>query len=236
MNLNDPGFHEQFLADMKALQLQSPIDLCLTPVDLLVLIAQIHLALRHPANRGSSAQVAARLADAMTGKLGATPALVAGLRAGADPRYDTPSPAARGEAVVRPTVVCLCGSTRFRAAYEKAMRDETLCGRIVLSVGLLGHEEGLDMAGPIKASLDELHLRKIDMADEVLVLDAPADVCDSCGRPCTVTQRDNSACCAAPWSRRPYFGDSTRREIAYAEKMGRRIRYLSQEGPLDAPR
>lgn len=99
-----------------------------------------------------------------------------------------------------PRVVCLCGSTRFRAAYEKAMRDETLAGRIVLTVGLFGHEEGLDMDGPVKAMLDELHKRKIDLADEVLVLDVDG-----------------------------YIGRSTRSEIFYAESAGKLVRYLSRE-------
>lgn len=77
------------------------------------------------------------------------------------------------------------------------MRDETLAGKIVLSVGLLGHQEGLDMDGPIKAMLDELHLRKIDLADEVLVLNVGG-----------------------------YVGDSTRREVAYATAHGKPVRYL----------
>ena len=97
----------------------------------------------------------------------------------------------------RPAIVCLCGSTRFKQYYLNAQRSETLAGRIVLSVGLFGHEESIDMDGPIKAMLDELHLRKIDLADEVLVLNPGG-----------------------------YIGTSTRREIAYAEKLGKRVRYL----------
>ena len=96
-----------------------------------------------------------------------------------------------------PTTVCLCGSTRFRDAYLDAQRTETLAGRIVLTVGLLGHHEGLDMDGPVKAMLDELHLRKIDLADEILVLNVGG-----------------------------YIGESTRREIAYAKRKGKHIRWL----------
>ena len=55
----------------------------------------------------------------------------------------------------RPVVVCLCGSTRFEEDYLRAQRDETLAGRIVLSVGLFGREEGIDTSGPVKAMLDE---------------------------------------------------------------------------------
>ncbi len=101
---------------------------------------------------------------------------------------------------MKPTIVCLCGSTRFGDAYREANRRETLAGRIVLSVGLLGHAEGIDMNGPVKAMLDELHLAKIDLASEILVLDVDG-----------------------------FVGQSTAREIAYAERTGKRIRYLSQE-------
>jgi hypothetical protein len=99
--------------------------------------------------------------------------------------------------VNRPRVVCLCGSTRFREAFESAMRDETLDGKIVLSVGMFGHAEGIDMDGPVKRRLDELHLRKIDMADEVFVLNVG-----------------------------DYIGHSTLREIDYARAHGKVIRYL----------
>ena len=48
---------------------------------------------------------------------------------------------------MKPKIVVLCGSTRFEKAYKDAMREETLAGKIVLSVGLLGHVEGIDMNG-----------------------------------------------------------------------------------------
>lgn len=96
-----------------------------------------------------------------------------------------------------PVIVCLCGSTRFGDAFRDAMREETLAGKIVLTVGLLGHQEGLDMDGPIKKSLDELHLRKIDLADEAIFL--------NCGG---------------------YIGESTRRELDYARAAGKVVRFL----------
>jgi hypothetical protein len=77
-------------------------------------------------------------------------------------------------------------------------------GRIVLTVGLFGHQEALDMGGPVKAMLDQLHLRKIDLADEVLVLNVGG-----------------------------YVGESTRREIEYARKRGKVLRYLEPPTPGD---
>lgn len=101
------------------------------------------------------------------------------------------------EASAFPKIVCLCGSTRFKEAFEKAMRDETLKGNIVLSVGLFGHLEGLDMSGDTKKMLDQLHLRKIDLADEVLILNVGG-----------------------------YIGESTKREEAYAKENKKSVRYL----------
>jgi hypothetical protein len=97
----------------------------------------------------------------------------------------------------KPRVVTLCGSTRFRVAFEQAQRDETLAGRIVISVGLFGHQEAMDMGGPTKAMLDELHLRKIDISDEILVINQGG-----------------------------YIGESTRREIEYAISKGKTVRYM----------
>lgn len=104
----------------------------------------------------------------------------------------------------RPTIVCLCGSTRFLEAYRKANLDETLAGRIVLTIGCDMRSDGELFANmsearrqEIKAELDELHLRKIDLADEILVLNVGY-----------------------------YIGESTRREIDYALDTGKVVRYL----------
>jgi hypothetical protein len=109
----------------------------------------------------------------------------------------------------RPTVVCLCGSTRFKDTFERVAAEQTCAGRIVLTVnefGNDGHPEKAhlrDVSPEEKAALDELHKRKIDLADEVLVLNVGG-----------------------------YIGDSTRSEIAYAEKSGKPVRYL-EAGLLD---
>lgn len=103
-----------------------------------------------------------------------------------------------------PIIVCLCGSTRFSAAFRDANLRETLDGKIVLSIGcdmrsdseIFGHLPADELAR-IKTRLDELHLRKIDLADEILVLNVGG-----------------------------YVGESTSREIAYAKANDKRIRWL----------
>ena len=101
-----------------------------------------------------------------------------------------------------PRIVCLCGSTRFFDAFRQANLRLTLAGEIVLSIGCDTKSDadlgivGGDLA-PAKAALDELHKRKIDLADYILVLNVGG-----------------------------YIGESTRSEIAYAEKIGRPVEYL----------
>ena len=69
-----------------------------------------------------------------------------------------------------PKIVCLCGSTKFREEFEEANHDESLQGHIVLTVACFGHEFGLDPKGRKKRIFDKLHFRKIELADEVLVV------------------------------------------------------------------
>lgn len=103
-----------------------------------------------------------------------------------------------------PRIVCLCGSTRFYDQFQQANYDLTMQGVIVLSVGFYphakaqhGHGEGVGHDSTEKVALDELHKRKIDLADEVLV------VSDETG----------------------YFGESTAGEIAYAVEHGKPVRF-----------
>lgn len=97
-----------------------------------------------------------------------------------------------------PTIVCLVGSTRFKRQYEEETRRLTLEGKIVLTCGVWVHHEAENAKAPeVKARLDRLHEAKIDMADEVRVINV--------GK---------------------YVGDSTRREIEYAKGQGKRLTYL----------
>ncbi len=99
-----------------------------------------------------------------------------------------------------PTIVCLCGSTRFMEAFFDAGWRFTLEGKIVLSIGVCKHAEdhgGEALGQDVADRLDELHFRKIDLADEVYVLNVDG-----------------------------YIGESTRKEIEYAKSKDKPIRYL----------
>lgn len=101
-------------------------------------------------------------------------------------------------------VVCLCGSARFWRQFEVSYLTETLAGRIVLSIAAVpGGDEALfaSLSQPERARvtrmLEDLHRHKIDLADEVLILNVGG-----------------------------YIGPGTARERAYAERRGKRVRYL----------
>ena len=99
-------------------------------------------------------------------------------------------------------VITLCGSTRFKDEFMKAQRDLTLKENIVISVGLFGHAGEWDnmdeeTINKTKEMLDDMHKRKIDMADEIFVINVGG-----------------------------YIGSSTRSEIEYATKTGKKVNYL----------
>ena len=104
-------------------------------------------------------------------------------------------------------VITLCGSTRFKEQFMEAQKRLTLEGNIVISVGLFGHAgaqevwDGMDEGtlSKTKEMLDDMHKRKIDMADEIYVINVGG-----------------------------YIGDSTRSEIQYAEEHGKTVRYYQE--------
>ncbi len=107
----------------------------------------------------------------------------------------------------RPVIVCLCGSARFTEQFEKSYLEETLAGRIVLSIATVagGDDKLFEGYSPAERArvanrLAELHRRKIDLANEILILNING-----------------------------YIGLSTADERAYAEIQGKRIRLLEDE-------
>ncbi len=105
-------------------------------------------------------------------------------------------------------VITLCGSTRFRTEYERVQKELTLQGNIVISVGLFGHSGDDEVwKDGVKEMLDEMHLAKIDMADEIFVINPGG-----------------------------YIGQSTSREIAYARSRGKTVKSLCPLEPPCEPR
>lgn len=95
-------------------------------------------------------------------------------------------------------VITLCGSTKFKDDFIREQKRLTLEGNIVISVGLFGHagdNEVLDHG--VKEMLDDMHKRKIDMADEIFVI-----------------------------NKNGYIGSSTKSEIQYAIHLRKPVKYM----------
>ena len=90
-------------------------------------------------------------------------------------------------------VITLCGSTRFKDDFERINKELTLLGNIVISDGCFGHS-GDTFTEEQKIMLDDIHKRKIDMADAIYVINKDG-----------------------------YIGDSTRSEIKYAIAHGKQV-------------
>ena len=68
-------------------------------------------------------------------------------------------------------IITLCGSTKFKEQFLAEQKRLTLEGNIVISVGLFGHSGDEEVwTEDTKEMLDEMHLRKIDLADEIFVI------------------------------------------------------------------
>lgn len=100
-------------------------------------------------------------------------------------------------------IVTLCGSTKFREEYIEVNRIFTLQGKIVLAPAHFHHGGDGPLSDEQKAMLDDLHFRKIELSDSIFVIDVDG-----------------------------YIGESTKREIEYAEKLGREVEYLSDKKML----
>lgn len=106
-------------------------------------------------------------------------------------------------APTRPRIVCICGSTRFASQMNDLAQKLTLEGRIVVRPEVVAYDSEKDeqfVDPAAKERLDELHLRKIDLCDEVWVVNTGY-----------------------------YIGKSTRREIEYASALGRPIHYTQPQ-------
>ena len=97
-------------------------------------------------------------------------------------------------------VITLCGSTRFKEQFLEQQKRLTLQGNIVISVGMFGHSGDQEVwTEGVKDMLDDMHKRKIDMADEIFVINVGG-----------------------------YIGSSTKSEIEYAKNTGKIVRYLEE--------
>ena len=93
-------------------------------------------------------------------------------------------------------VITLCGSIRFKNEFMKVQEELTLDGNIVFTPNFFNNLKG-EINAETKKMLDEMHRQKIDMSNEIYVI--------NCGG---------------------YIGESTKSEIEYAKANGKMISYL----------
>lgn len=129
-----------------------------------------------------------------------------------------------------PKIITLCGSTRFKDAFIQQNHLLTKAGNLVFSVGWFSHSEDLatQPTNEEKKLLDEVHKRKIDLSDEILVLNCKRYRCRLCK--VWLSNRGKFDCdCERRIDRLEavyYIGDSTRSEIEYATANGKVVKYL----------
>ena len=97
-------------------------------------------------------------------------------------------------------IITLCGSTKFKQEFLNVNKWLTLQGNVVITVGLFGQVDNEPIFPEEKILLDEIHKVKIDLADEIFVIDING-----------------------------YIGNSTKNEIEYANSKNKKIRFFSSE-------
>ena len=97
-------------------------------------------------------------------------------------------------------VITLCGSTKYKDEFLMVNKWLTLQGNIVISVSMFGHVDKEPLTLEEKITLDAIHKGKIDLANEIFVVNVNG-----------------------------YIGESTKKEIEYADSKGKKIRFLTDE-------
>jgi len=97
-------------------------------------------------------------------------------------------------------VITLCGSTKFKDEYMQAQIKLTLEGNIILACPIFHHADNLEVSDEICYMLNEMHKKRIDMSSEIYVINKDG-----------------------------YIGNSTRNEIEYAGKTGKKVRYMFEQ-------
>ena len=96
--------------------------------------------------------------------------------------------------------LCLCGSSRFKRTFLETQLEESLAGRVVLSLPVFAAVDGCELSRDELETLVDLQARKLVLAGEILVIDVGG-----------------------------YVGPATADEIEFARTLNKRIRFWSKE-------
>lgn len=93
-------------------------------------------------------------------------------------------------------IITLCGSIKFKNEFMKVQEELTLNGNIVFTPTFFNNLKD-EVNVETKKMLDEMHKQRIDMSNEIYVINVEG-----------------------------YIGESTKSEIEYAKAKGKKISYL----------
>jgi len=94
--------------------------------------------------------------------------------------------------------ITLCGSTKFKNAFEIVNKILSLEGNVIYTVAFFTHKDNIILTEYEKETLDRVHKKKIDNSEGIFVIDVDG-----------------------------YIGESTKSEIDYAKSKGKFVKYLS---------
>ncbi len=94
-------------------------------------------------------------------------------------------------------IITLCGSINFRDEFLKVQEKLVLEGNIVFTPNFFDNIKKEEISLETKEMLDKMHKQKIDMSDEIYVINQGG-----------------------------YIGESTKLEIEYAKSKGKKVTYL----------
>ena len=94
-------------------------------------------------------------------------------------------------------IITLCGSIRFKNEFMKVQEKLTLEGNIVFTPNYFNSIKKEEISLETKKMLDEMHRQKIDISDEIYVINVDG-----------------------------YIGESTKSEIEYAKAKNKKVSYL----------
>ena len=96
-------------------------------------------------------------------------------------------------------IICLCGSTKFKKEFLEQQERLVLAGNIVLTVDIFGHSDHVNLSATEKIMLDDMHKQKIEMSDEIFVI-----------------------------NKQGYIGKSTQSEIDYAVSLKKPVNFMEE--------
>lgn len=136
----------------------------------------------------------------------------------------------------RPKIVCLVGSSRFKGRFHLEAERLEKSGVLALMMGFFQHADVRPVSDAEREVLERVDRLRIDLADEVLVVNLKQPRCAGCkawfshatNGTVWATCRCGGDPYGAPREDTPYVGESTRKEIDYALSVGKPVRYLEE--------